>query len=85
MTSPEPAWIAPNVLWMRFPVVTITVADASPMAVVEAVQFATGEGVCPDQVHLLIDVLAKISYVQDPTSVVQVRIDQVSSEAFEHG
>jgi hypothetical protein len=69
---------------MRFSVVTVAVTDASPMAVVEAVEFAHGEGVCPDQVHLLIDVLAKISYVQDPTSV-EVRIDQIASEAFEHG
>ena len=78
---------APTVLIirMRFSVVTITVTDASPMAIVEAVQFAHGESVCPDQVHLLIDVLAKISYVQHPASVVQVRIDQISSEAFEHG
>jgi len=68
---------------MRFPVVTITVTDASP--VVESVQFAHGEGVRSDQVHLLIDVLAKISYVQDATAVVQVRIDQISSEALEHG
>jgi hypothetical protein len=74
-----------KILWMRLLVVNMAVTDASPMATVEAVQFAPGKGAGPDQVHLLIDVLAKISYIQDPTSVVQVRVDQICSEAFEHG
>jgi hypothetical protein len=35
--------------------------------------------------HLFIDVLAKVDYVKNATTVVQVRINQVFSEAFEQG
>jgi hypothetical protein len=70
---------------MRFPIVTITLADVLPVAIVVAVQSIRYKGVCPYPAHLFIDVLAKVGYVKNPTSVVQVRINQVSPEAFEYG
>ena len=42
-------------------------------------------GGCPYPAHLLIDVLAKVSYVKNATSVVQTRMNQVFPEVFEHG
>ena len=70
---------------MRFPVVTMTLADVLPVAIVVAVQSIHYKGVCPYSAHLFIDVLAKIGYVKNATSIVQVCIHQVCSEAFEHG
>jgi hypothetical protein len=72
-------------IWMRFSTVTITLADALPVAIVVAVQSVHCKGVCPYPAHLFIDVLAKVGYVKNATSIVQVRINQVSPEAFEHG
>jgi hypothetical protein len=66
-------------------VVTITLADVSPVAIVVAVQSIHYNGVCPYPAHLFRDVLAKVGYVKNPTSIVQVRIHQVSPEAFEQG
>jgi len=56
-----------------------------PVAIAVAVQSIHCHAGCPYPAHLFIDVLAKVSYVQDATSIVQVRIDQVSPEAFEYG
>jgi hypothetical protein len=66
-------------------VVTITLADVSPVAIVVAVQSIHYNGVCPYPAHLFIDVLAKVGYVKNPTSIFQVCINQVSPEAFEQG
>jgi hypothetical protein len=55
-------------LWMRF--VTITLADVLPVAIVAAVQSIHYKGVCPYPAHLFIDVLAKVGYVKNPTSIV---------------
>jgi hypothetical protein len=70
---------------MRFPVVTMTLADVLPVAIVVAVQSIHYKGVCPYSAHLFIDVLAKIGYVKNATPIVQMCIHQVCSEAFEHG
>jgi hypothetical protein len=70
---------------MRFPIVAITLANVLPVAVVVAVQSIHYKGGCPYPAHLFIDVLAKVGYVKNATSIVQVRINQVSSETFEHG
>jgi hypothetical protein len=76
--------LSPDVyLWMCF--VTITLADVLPVAVVVAIQAGHCKGGCPYPAHLFIDVLAKVGYVKYATSIVQVRINQVSPEAFEHG
>jgi hypothetical protein len=72
-------------LWLRFPIVTITLADVLPVAIGVAVEAIRYEGVCPYPAHLFIDVLAKVGYVKHATSIVQVRINQVCPEAFEHG
>jgi hypothetical protein len=65
---------------MRFPIVLADVLTS-----VVAVQFIHPKGVCPDSPHLFIDVLAKVGYVENPTSTVQVGIHQVSLKAFKHG
>jgi hypothetical protein len=44
---------------MRFPLVTITVADVLPAVIVVAVQSIHYKGVCPYPAHLLIDILAQ--------------------------
>jgi hypothetical protein len=48
--------------------------------IVVAVQAIDYKGVCPYPAHLFIDVLAKVGYVKNATSIVQVRINQVSPE-----
>jgi hypothetical protein len=69
--------------WMPFPTVTITLADLLPGAVaVESIYYT---GVCPYPAHLFIEILAKVGYVENATSIVQVRINQVFPEASEHG
>jgi hypothetical protein len=70
---------------VRFPIVTIILADVFRVAVVAAVQSIHYEGVCSYPAHLFIDVLAKVDYVKNATTVVQVRMNQVFSEAFEQG
>jgi hypothetical protein len=67
---------------MHFPIVTTLVL---PVAIVVAVQSIRYQGVCPYPGHLFVDVLAKVSYVKNATSVVEVRINQVPPEAFEDG
>ena len=59
---------------MRFPVVTMTLADVLPVAIVVAVQSIHYKGVCPYSAHLFIDVLAKVGYVEDATAIVEMRI-----------
>jgi len=81
----QSASVALASLWMRFPIVPITLVGVLPVAIVVAVQSIRYKGACPYPVHLFIDVLAKVGYVKKATSIVQVRIHQVSSEAFEHG
>jgi len=58
------------------PIVTITLADVLPVAIVVAVRSIHCKGV---------DVLAKVGYLKNATSTVHVRIHQVSPEAFEYG
>jgi len=70
---------------MRFPIGTNTLDAALPMAIVVAVQSIHYKGVCPNPLHLFIDVLAKVGQVKNPTSIVQVRISQIFPEAFKHG
>jgi hypothetical protein len=55
---------------MRFPVVTITLTDVLPVAIVVAVQSIHCKGVCPYPAHLFIDVLAQVGYVKNATSIV---------------
>ena len=70
---------------MRSPMVSIDLADVLPTAIVVAVQSIRYKGVCPYAAHVLIDILAKVGYIKNATSIVQVRINQVSHQAFEHG
>ena len=63
-------------LWVR---VTITLADALPVAIVIAVQPVHYKGVGPYPANQFVDVLAKVGYVQDATSIPQSRISQVFS------
>ncbi len=56
---------------------TITLADF-----VQSIHCKAG---CPYPAHLFIDVLAKVGYVKNATSIVQTRISQVFPEIFEHG
>jgi hypothetical protein len=72
-------------LWMRFPSVTITLAEVLPVAIVVAVQVGHCKGGCPYPAHHFIDVLTKVGYVKNPTSIFQVRIHQVCSETLQHG
>ena len=55
---------------MRFPIVTIALADVLPMAIVVAIQSIHHKGVCPYPAHLFIDVLAKVGYVKNATAIV---------------
>jgi hypothetical protein len=57
---------------MRFPIVTITLPDVLPVAIVVAVQSIHCKGVCPYPAHLFIDVLAKVGNVEDATAIVKV-------------
>jgi hypothetical protein len=58
----------PPALWMHL-----------PAAITVAVQRLRDMHVCPDPAHLFIDVLAKVGYVEDTTSIVESRISQVFS------
>jgi hypothetical protein len=66
-------------LSMRFLFATVTLADVLPVAVVVAVQVGHSKGGCPYPAHHFIDVLAKVGYVKNPSSISQVRISQVFS------
>jgi hypothetical protein len=85
MVSALPSLSPELPLWMRFPVVTITLANVLPVAVVVAVQSTHYQGVRPYPGHLFVDVLAKVSYVKNATSVAEMRINQIPPEAFEDG
>jgi hypothetical protein len=69
---------------MRFPIVTIALADVLSIAIVVAIQSIYCEAGCPYPAHLFIDVLAKVGYVKNATSIVQTRIGEVFPESFEH-
>jgi hypothetical protein len=64
--------------------VTIALDDVLLVAIVVAIQSSQYKGVCPYPAHLFIQVLAKVGYVKNATAIVQVRINQVLPEAFEH-
>ena len=70
---------------MRLPIVTITLTNVLPVAIIVAVKSIHYKGVCPYPTHLFVDVLPKVGYVKNATSIVQVRINQVPPEAFEDG
>jgi len=59
---------------MRFLVVTITLSDVLPMAIVVAVQSIHCEAGCPYPAHQFIDVLAKVGYVKNATAIIHTRI-----------
>jgi hypothetical protein len=69
--------LVPVFVQMRFSVVSITLADV--------VQSFHGEDGCPYPAHLFIDVLAKIGYIDNASSIVQASIGQIFPEIFEHG
>jgi hypothetical protein len=46
---------------MRFPIVTIALADVWPVAVVAAVQVGHSKGGCSYLAHHFVDVLAKVA------------------------
>jgi hypothetical protein len=71
--------------WVRFPIVTIILADVLPVAIVVPVQSIHHEGARSYPAHLFIDVLAKVGYVKNATAIVEVCINQVFPEAFEQG
>ena len=64
---------------------TITLADVLPVAIVASVQSFHCKSVCSYPAHLFIDVLAKVGDVKNATPIVQMRVNQVSPEAFEYG
>ena len=69
---------------MRFPIVTITLADVPPMAVVVADQSIHNEAVRPNPPHLFIEILAEVRYVEHTTPIIQVRIHQVFPQAAQY-
>ena len=70
---------------MCSPIVTITLADVSALAVVAAAQSIHNQTVGPDPAHLLIEILAEVGDVENATPIVQVRIHQVFPQASQHG
>ena len=68
---------------LRVPVVTIVLAGALRVTIASAVQSIQHEGICSYPAYLFIDVLAKVGYVQNATSIIQVRINQIFPKAFE--
>ena len=77
------AW--PPTLPMYSPVGAVTPADALSITISTAVKRRRDMRICPDAAHLFIDVLAKICYIEDATSIVEARISQVFSQTLEHG
>ena len=63
----------------------VTPADALSITISTAVKRRRDMRICPDAAHLFIDVLAKICYIEDATSIVEARISQVFSQTLEHG
>jgi hypothetical protein len=70
---------------VRFPIVTIILADVLPVVIVVPVQSIHHQGVGSYPTHLFIDVLAKVGYVKNATAIVEVCINQVFPKAFEQG
>lgn len=68
---------------MSLPIVT-RLSNALPVAVTVAVQSSERKGVGPDAAHLFVEILAKVGYVENAPAIVQVGINQVVPEAFEH-
>ena len=60
---------------MPVPIVTITLTDVLPVAIVDSIQFISYQGICPYPAHLFIDVLTKVGNVKNATSISQVRIN----------
>jgi len=52
---------------MRLPIVTITLTNVLPVAIVVAVQSIYYKSVCPYPGNLFIDVLTKVGYVKNAT------------------
>jgi hypothetical protein len=71
-------------LGLRF-IVAVTLDGDSLWPIVGSAQVTRCKVACPDPADLFIDVLAKVGYVKNAIPIVQVRIHQVSPEAFEHG
>jgi hypothetical protein len=65
---------------MRFPV---TILGVLPVTIASAVQSVQHEGICSYPAYLFIDVLAKVGYVKNATSIIQVRINQIFPKSFE--
>jgi len=65
---------------MRFPV---TILGVLPVTIASTVQSIQHKGVRSYPAHLFIDVLAKIGYVKNATSIIQVRINQIFPKSFE--
>jgi hypothetical protein len=70
-------------LGVGFSVMTIFLGYVLPVTVVVAVQSIQYRGICSYPAHLFIDVLAKVGYVKNATSIIQVRINQIFPKAFE--
>ena len=68
---------------MGFPIVTIALAEALPVAILVAVQSIHYKRVCPYPAHLFIDELSKVGNVKNAASIVQACVHQIFSEAFE--
>jgi hypothetical protein len=68
-------------LGVRFPSVPIF-ANVPSVAIVFPIQLIEDKGVRSYPAHLLIDILAKVGDVENATTVVQVRINQVFPETF---
>lgn len=62
---------------------SVTILGVAPMTIPSAVQSIEHKGICSYSAHLFIDVLAKVGHVKDATSIIQVRINQIFSKAFE--
>jgi hypothetical protein len=54
---------------MRFSIVLVTLADVLPVVIVVAVQSIHYKSVCPYPSNLFIDVLAKVGYIKNATSI----------------
>jgi len=70
------AWQA--ALDLGLPIVAVTLVDVLAPAIA-AVQHTREIRVCPDPADLLINILAKVGYIEDTTPIVEARISQVFS------
>ncbi len=76
-------WLLSPDFFLRVPIVTIVLTGLLPVAIIVPVQSIHHKGVCPYTAHLFIDVLAKVGYVKNATSIIQVPINQIFPKAFE--